>query len=155
MTSPVLAQREWSEIFSWRIRILRPKITLKRCIWRSHLFRPVQVPSVQFKVQYWPRGWPEKFSQQVHYKLDQYGNFQCLVIIESILECGLLKTLLISPTPALNSHQGQPRNKIRVRIDFEKEQEKIREMRDWKKNLEFSLSKFSKRFEHVEILKLR
>jgi hypothetical protein len=39
-------------------------------------------------------------------------------------------TLLISPTPALNSHQGQPRNKIRIKIDFEK---MIREMRDWKK----------------------
>ncbi len=103
-----------------------------RCIWRSHLFRPVQVPSIQFKVQYWPREWPEKFSQRVHYKLDQYGNFQCLVIIESILECGLLMTLLISPTPALNSHQGQPRNKIRIKIDFEKKQEKIREMTEIK-----------------------
>ncbi len=41
---------------------------------------------------------------------------------------------LISPTPALNSHQGQPRNKIRVKIDFEKEQERL---------------------EHVEIAKLR
>jgi uncharacterized OsmC-like protein len=41
-------------------------------------------------------------------------------------------TLLISPTPALNSHQGQPRNKIRIKIDFEKKQEKIREMTEIK-----------------------
>ncbi len=60
--------------------------------------------------------------------------FQSPGIIESILECGLLMTRLISPTPALNSHQGQPRNKIRVKIDFEKEQERL---------------------EHVEIAKFR
>jgi hypothetical protein len=76
----------------------------------------------------------KNFSQRVHYKLDQYGNFQSPGIIESILECGFLLTLLISPTPALNSHQSQPRNEIRVKIDFEKEQERL---------------------EHVEIAKLR
>jgi hypothetical protein len=76
----------------------------------------------------------KKFSQRVQNKLEQYGNFQSPGIIESILECGLLLTRLISPTPALNSHQGQPRNKIRVKIDFEKQQERL---------------------EHVEIAKLR
>jgi hypothetical protein len=76
----------------------------------------------------------KKFSQRVQNKLDQYGNFKSPGIIESILECGFLMAHLISPTPALNSHQSQPRNKIRVKIDFEKEQERL---------------------EHVEIAKLR
>ncbi len=42
------------------------------------------------------------FSQRVqnlHYKLDQCGNFQCPDIIGSILDCGLLLTLLILPMP--------------------------------------------------------
>ncbi len=45
------------------------------------------------------------FSHQVqilHYKLDQYANFQCPGIIGSILECGLLLTLPFLPMPALN-----------------------------------------------------
>ncbi len=60
MTSPVLAQGAVQKIFSWWDRILRPKITLKRCIWRSYLFRPAQVLSIKFEVQYWPREWPGK-----------------------------------------------------------------------------------------------
>jgi hypothetical protein len=60
MTSPVLAQGVVWKIFSRRIWIQRPKITLKRYIWRSYLYRPVQVLSINFEVQYWPRKWPEK-----------------------------------------------------------------------------------------------
>ncbi len=46
------------------------------------------------------------FSHQVqilHYKLDQYANFQCPGIIRSILECGLLLTLPFLPMPDLNT----------------------------------------------------
>ncbi len=39
--------------------------------------------------------------QILHYKLDQYTNFECPDIIGSVLECGLLLTLLILPRPDL------------------------------------------------------
>ncbi len=48
------------------------------------------------------------FSHQVqilHYKLDQYANFQCPGIIGSILECGLLLTFPFLPMPVLNNYQ--------------------------------------------------
>ncbi len=59
MTNPVLEHRVAQKNFSRRIWILRPKITLKRYIWRYYLFRPAQVLSIKFEVQYWPRKWPE------------------------------------------------------------------------------------------------
>ncbi len=39
--------------------------------------------------------------QILHYKHDQYANFQYPDIFGSLLECGLLVTLLILPTPDL------------------------------------------------------
>jgi hypothetical protein len=60
MTNPVLAQGVAQIFFSRRIWILRPKITLKRYIWKSYLFRPAQILSIKFEVQHWPREWPEK-----------------------------------------------------------------------------------------------
>ncbi len=60
MTSPVLPQGVVRNFFSRRNWILRPKITLKRCIWSLYQIRPIQVLSIEFIVQYWPRKWPEK-----------------------------------------------------------------------------------------------
>jgi hypothetical protein len=38
----------------------------------------------------------------LHYKHNQYANFQCPDIIGSILECGLLLTIFILPMPGLD-----------------------------------------------------
>jgi hypothetical protein len=52
-------------------------------------------------------------------KIDQYGKFQYPDIFGSILECGLLMTLLILPTPALKLRKLINSGELKSSVDNE------------------------------------